>query len=316
MTTPVLQDYNQSILSSIKNFNYQIDPPKNLYGVLECLFKQTETEKIYGDLGIKLSNFIKNIDMAHPELDAFISNFIGLEAINELEILGEIAAFCRKKRYFSVIPRLNLLLENFSKNKIFLSANSLGDPKETNTHCRFLPKEKLWSIRENKKQQVLHFSKNLFDGSEGKDENIFTAYHHNSDKTLQLKSELERKKKIFETLNCSHMIQEIEDAIKNLESGIITANFGFRKITLSVASNCLKKMAAKNSQSYILPVTYQMSQENINIKNFVDFCDNFKIFNSLYSVFDHYAVLRLDDFDIGVLVAERDTKTFFVGYVL
>ena len=68
MTTPVLQDYNQSILSSIKNFNYQIDPPKNLYGVLECLFKQTDIEKIYGDLGIKLSNFIKKDTMSKESI--------------------------------------------------------------------------------------------------------------------------------------------------------------------------------------------------------------------------------------------------------
>jgi hypothetical protein len=314
MSLSIWKDKNKSILQSIRNYRYEIAKPKVLPTLVEFFLINYGHDNLYGDLGVDLKNFLSNVDLNHPELDIFLSKIFGYEGLEEVEILHEISSFCVRKKFDHIIVRLKNLLKCFVKNNLPHHGKTLGNPMSTHAYTRFLPKDKLWISRESKKPQRVLNKKNVFENI-SVNHDVLDAYHHGSDKSLQLKEELLRKKQIFDTMNCTYLSKEIDLAIKKIDEELIACNFGFRRITLSAIANSFINICGSPVDIYLEPVKLEKISENCFLSEFVNACDNFGCFNNCKSVFDHYGIIRADENDLSLLVGERDLKTFFIGYL-
>jgi hypothetical protein len=314
MSLSIWKDKNKSILQSIRNYRYEIEKPKVLPILIEYFVINYGHDNLYGELGSNLKDFLVNIDLNHPELEIFVAKLFGMEGIEEIEVLHEIAAFCVRKKYDFIIDRLKNLLKSFVKNNLPHSGKTLGNPCVTNAYTRFLPKNKLWIARQNKKPQRILSKKTTYENV-CEDENVLDVYHHGSDKSLQLKAELIRKKNIFDAMNCTHLSGEISSAIKKIDEDFISCNFGFRRLTLSAAANSLVNIIGSYVDVYLEPVKMTDFTKNPVLHDFVECCDNFSCFNNDKAVFDHYGLIKSDENEICLLVGERDLKTFFIGYM-
>jgi hypothetical protein len=304
--------FNQAILNSIKNFNYQIPEDFSLASLCDSFFVKSAELNFLDDLGSNLKEMLQNIDPSHPEINIFFYHLLGQEVINEISSVVEIANFCNKKKYDSMMPRLKSLLHHFTKNNLFLNGKSIGNPENTNCHIRFLPHKSIWACRDKKKKQILNSNKNLPENTSSLD--TLSLYHHNSDKTVDLKKQLLKKRDIFQSLNCNYLIKEINQAINRVDEEIITVNFGFRRITLSTLASVYRKMVKTEDEIFIMPVTEKIFKDNHSVAEYVNCLDFFSVFNRSHAVFDHYGLICSENAQKAFLVGERDTKTFFVGY--
>lgn len=312
MLPEIWKNFNKTIQNSILNFNYKFEEKDSFNILYENLFHKLADVKCLGELGESLKEMLKSMDAKHPEINTFFYNLIGLQAIEEITEIVEIQNFCNRKAFKSVGNRIKELLGHFSKNYILLNGKTIGDPEKTNCHIRFLEPKKMWACRSKKKRQILNANKILPDNVVSLD--CLNLYHHNSDKTLELKKQLLKKLEIFENLSCNHLASEIREAIKRLDDELITINFGFRRITLSTLASVHRKIFKHSEDIFIYPINEETYWKYENISNFVDLTDNFKCFNSNHPVFDHYGIICGEDTKVGFLVGERDTKAFFIGY--
>lgn len=313
MNLSIWKDRNKNIIYSIRNYRHELGKPKILPTLVEYFLVNNGHHNLYGELGCQLQEFLKSVDLNHPELDSFLSIFFGYEGLEEIEIIHELAKFCVRKNYNVMIGRLKNLLKFFVKNNLPHHGKTIGNPLITHAYTRFLAKDNIWASRDAKKPQRIQCKKNVFE-SINCDQNVLDAYHHDSDKSLQLKKELERKKEIFDSMNCVHLSSEIESAIKKIEGELISCNFGFRRITLTAAASALTTILGKPIDVYLEPIKKENIKQNNSLNDFIDSCDNFGCFNNAKAVFDHYATIRSDEDNVGFIVGERDLKTFFIGY--
>jgi hypothetical protein len=311
MDTKVWQNFNCEILESIKNYDKHVPCNDVLTILIECLMRKNSDPSLLGDLGQKFHEFFQSIDLGHPELNCFCANFISQEAIVELESVVELLTICRRKSFDILIPRIKLLFHEFAKNNLPHHGKTLGNPTNTNCHIRFLAQKNHWPARQKKIKQKIYQNRRPSVFTKTPDD-VLACYHHNSDKLGELKSELLRKKALFEKLSCSHMVNEIDAAIKKLESEIVTKNFGFRKITLTALAAHYQNLFG-GEDVYIVPLDEETANKNVEINKFLQITENF--FKNQYSVFDHYGIVSHLDNQFSFLVGERDASTYFIGYI-
>jgi hypothetical protein len=310
------RQFNSEIISSLKTYKFETERDNALNTIVECIFIKTNASEVYGSLGEKLKSFLSHVNFDHPEMHVFVKNILGDESIKEIEQFADLANYCKRKGYDSVAPKLKLMLSHFVKSSFFLNGKTLGNPAETNTHIRFLKNSNLWHLREKKKCQKINVAIDSEYDYKKIDESILCCYHHNSQKTEQLRTELLRKKRILEKMNCRHLLDEINTAINKLNNEICAINMGFRRITLGNVASSLKKIDPSISDIHIFPLTENQAYENNSIKTILSMTENFPAFGSKFPVFDHYGVVRGLEQDYGLLVGERDSRTFFLGYYM
>lgn len=308
--------FNSEIINSIKTYKFEVEKDNALNTIVECIFIKTNAAEIYGSLGEKLKSFLSHVNFDHPEMAVFVKNILGENSIKEIEQFADLANYCNRKGYDLVTPKLKLMLSHFVKSNFFLNGKTLGNPEETNTHIRFLKQPNLWHLREKKKFQKINVVIDSEYDYKKNDNSILCCYHHNSKKTEQLRLELLRKKRILEKMNCRHLLDEINSAINKLNNEICAANMGFRRITLGNVASSLKKIDPAASDIHIFPLTEKQANEVDSIKTILSMTENFPAFGSKFPVFDHYGVVRGMEQDYGLLVGERDSRTFFLGYYM
>ena len=317
MSHEVWDAHNKEILNSIASIQINIEKNQEVIDFVKEFCKQNISETL-GDLGDSCLRFLKGIDFRHPEFTTFFKNLIGMQAIEEMLEIFEVNKFFKRKNFKIINLRIKYLLEHFKKDKILLSGKTLGEPMHTNIHSRFLPKEKIWMCRDQKKKQIINASKASISTAQQNLNDLFICYHHNSDKTHELKKELERRRAIFLNMNCQHMISEIDMAIEKLNNEIMLKNFGFRRITLNNVASLLRHFYDDERKILITPVTSTFlsnQSKDSNLLNFIKICDEFPLFHSNYPVFDHYGIVGSISNGLNIIVGERDTQTYFIGYL-
>jgi len=314
MLTQEWQAYNHDILESIKNEKLIVGIDKKILDFVANYEKFVLNDDILGELGYKLSELFRHSDKNHPEFSSFVKTLLGDDCIKEVTNLISTAKFLSKKKFFEFLPKLKFLASNFKKENFILNGRSLNDPFITNIHIRFLDRHSMWSCRNIKKRQIISNWKNKkLNSSENLNYEVFSCYHHNSNKTNILKKELEKRRKSLMQLNCVQMVQEIDEALQKLSQESLDKNYGFRRITLSNVANAYRDYYETEDDIIIVPVSKEIYDQNVTLQEFVDTCDNYGIFNN-YPLFDHYGLVGSTKIKSFILVAERDTQTFFLGY--
>jgi hypothetical protein len=109
------------------------------------------------------------------------------------------------------------------------------------------------------------------------------------------------------------MVGEIDAAIAKIEQESANKNYGFRRITLNNVANLYKDIFETEDDIIIIPVSKEIYDKNRTVANFIDVCDKFPALDG-FPVFDHFGLVGSTKIKNYVLVAERDTQTFFLGY--
>lgn len=316
MYKDIWSNYNSKIRYSISVLKNDIINNFEFHDVVNQIIKKVDIDFILGDMGLYLQEFLKNTNSSHPEYFLFLKNMIGINCFQEMKEIFEVSNYCKRKKFTHITQNLQFLTHAFKKDNLHYGGKTLGNPCHTHVHTRFLPYDKIWHSRENKKTQKIFLSKvNNFESDRFNNPEVFICYHHNSEKTAELKKELEKRKQIFININCVHMIQEVENAIEKLSCEMLCANFGFRRITLSNIAGIYKKLFPDSNDIYIQPVKENMLDQYADVKLFVNICDYLPAFQSSYAVFDHYGLVGDPSTNQYIMVGERDTQTFFLGYV-
>ena len=307
--------YNEQIIKSINNFNLQqnhfTETKKTIADFLVCEKKQ----EVFGDMGVKLDNFLSQSDWSHPELYYFIENAIGSLGLSEMSQIIQLQKYCKRKKLNIVQSNLSRLFKYFVPEKVFLSGKSFEYLEQSKIHTRFLPSTSRWETRSKKKAGKINGAKReTLYTEEYQNLNIFSCYHHNSEKIKEVLSDLENKYQIFLNIKCELMAKEIKSAIDRLNNDLNSQSLGFHRITLnSIAKNYIN-IFQTDDDIKIFPVEQNFYKNSNSIHPLVQLCDNFPAYGNEYAAFDHYAVIKTDSSLFGVLVGERDTQTFFIGY--
>ena len=113
MLKEVCLQYNNQIIKSI---SYLILKKKDCIEIKEIIVKFlacTNKQEIFGDMGIKLGNFLLQAETQHPELYCFIEKTIGINGLNEISQIIQLHKYCKSKKL------------NFIKNNLFVYVNFL-----------------------------------------------------------------------------------------------------------------------------------------------------------------------------------------------
>ena len=267
-----------------------------------------------GTFGSRLYELLINIDWDHPESTQFLKSLATEACIKELIQIIEIVKFLKRKKFDNFLEKIQYLPSLFKKDKFLLKGRTVDDPLLTNIHIRFLDYDSVKYCRGQKKRQIISNWKNYV--SEISDHNnfdILECYHHNSAKTKDVTTQLNKRKQIFVDMKCLQMVAEIDEAIERLDQESLDKNFGFRRITLSSVANAYRELFKTEDDIIIIPVTDEITKQSFDAKQFVDICDNLPFMNG-FPIFDHYGLVGSTKVKNYVLVGERDTQTFFIGY--
>lgn len=309
------QAYNRDILESINNKKQPTVNDHKTLAFVDSYEKIVLNEDILGDLGYKLAELFRHSDKNHPEFGGFVRALLGDNCIKEISDLITVVKFFNKKKFTEFLTRIKFLAKNFKKENFILNGRTLNDPFITNIHIRFLDRNSIWSCRNIKKRQIISNWKNKnLNFSENLNYEVFSCYHHDSNKTDVLKAELEKRRKNLLQLNCLQMVQEIDEALDKLSKESLDRNYGFRRITLTNVANAYRDYYETEDDIIIIPVCKEIYDTNKTVQEFVDVCDNYKNMNG-YPLFDHFGLVGSTKIKNYILVAERDTQTFFLGYV-
>ncbi len=287
----------------------------------EVLLKQILAEKnkefLFGTLGKNLQNFIDLTDLNHPEMCMFLSNNLFSPEITKfLSDLITLCKYCKRKK-LSITSKLKTLCETHLTDKAIIFLKNIENLFTSKVYTRFMEHDKRWSIRHCKKSTKIQTYKKL-SNSENDDvnPNFFICYHHNSLAIKEVLDDLYTKENNFRNMSCRNMADETLAAIKRLESDLQCQSLGFHRITLNAVARNIHKIeeAKEYNEIRIHPVTQEWYHRNKHLNDLVGICENFPAYDSKYPVFDHYGVIKFDNANSGVLVGERDTQAFFIGY--
>ena len=110
------------------------------------------------------------------------------------------------------------------------------------------------------------------------------------------------------------MAAEINAAIEKLKLDLNLQSFGFHRITLNVVARNLNAFCDVKGNIRIYPVTQEIAAANDSLRQIVNLCESFPAFCGDYAVFDHYAFIKDELSDVGIIVGERDAQSLFLGY--
>jgi hypothetical protein len=314
MLDPVLQEFNFQIIASIKNLKFNLKKDKNVLNFVKQYIETYDKINFLGNFGLRLYELLNNIDYDHPEASKFLKNLLGNNCLQEILQIIEIVKFLKRKKFDSFLEKIQYLPSLFKKDNLLLKGRTIDDPFLTNIHIRFLDKDSINQCRNKKKRQVISNWKNYVSPiSEQDNLDILECYHHNSLKTKDVICQLNKRKQIFVEMKCLQMVAEIDDAIEKLDQESLDNNFGFRRITLSSVANAYRELFKSDDDILIIPITKELVEINTDVGSFVNLCDNLSQLNG-YSIFDHYGLVGSIKNGNFIIVGERDTQTFFIGY--
>lgn len=195
-----------------------------------------------GDIGVKLKNFIHQVDLNHPE----ISNvFDGILADNQdfslscRELLA-LAIHARQDNLVSVTPYLNQFLYKEHKSLI----RKIDSPSSNRINVRFLkdPEERE-QIRCSKKMQIIDLQ-----GIYKKGKSFWDSQPNNFARFLRFDTgyqdelkKAEKKAKRYEELGCISLAEEVRKTMELFREHTECNYFGFNRITMTTASIILAK---------------------------------------------------------------------------
>lgn len=195
-----------------------------------------------GDIGLKLKNFILQVDLSHPE----ISNvFDGIFADNQefsqsCRELLTLASHARQDNLVSVVPYLNQFLYREHKTII----RKIDAPSSNRINVRFLkdPEERE-HIRCSKKMQIIDLR-----GIYKKGKSFWDSQPTNFSRFLRFDTgyqdelkKAEKKAKRYEELGCVSLAEEVRRTMELFREHTECNYFGFNRITMTTASTILAK---------------------------------------------------------------------------
>lgn len=308
-------DFNKKIIESIKAFSCNLTTYDSVKVVIADFLLFNHVDECFGDFGHKLKSFILSIDMQHPELFAFLQNALGENGIMEMKEIMEIFKYSKRKKHKLIISRFHKLCENFSANRMFVFNKNLEYLEQAKIHSRFLDEKQRWDVRSRKKVTKIAMPKKPpVVEEDAKTPDAFACYHHNSDRIISVLAHLESKYNTLIDMNCVHMAAEIKETIDKINTDLNSQSLGFHRITLNSVAKNISKISNFYQDVKIHPVTEEMLWTNSSLRDLVTACERFPAFDAGYSVFDHYGIIKADDSEVGIIVGERDTQAFFIGY--
>lgn len=315
MLKEVCLQYNNQIIKSIADL---ILKKKDCIEIKEIIVKFlacTNKQEIFGDMGIKLGNFLLQAETQHPELYCFIEKTIGINGLNEISQIIQLHKYCKSKKLNFIKNNLFRLCKFFVPENVFLSGKSLEFLDQSKIHTRFLNVEDRWKTRSKKKLGKINgIKKSIESAEENCNLNIFSCYHHNSEIIKEVLCELENKYQVFTSMKCDLMADEIKSTINRLNNDLNNQSLGFHRITLNSIAKNYNNIFKTEDDIKIFPIDQCFYKNNNIVKPLIDLCENFPPYGNGYAAFDHYAIIRTDLSPFGILVGERDTQTFFIGY--
>jgi hypothetical protein len=195
-----------------------------------------------GDIGLKLKNFILQVDLSHPE----ISNvFDGILADNQefsqscRELLA-LASHARQDNLVYVTPYLNQFLYKEHKTLI----RKIDAPSSNRINVRFLKNpEEREQVRCSKKMQIIDLQgiykkgKSFWDSQPA---NFSRFMRFDTGYQEELKK-AEKKAKRYEELGCISLAEEVRRTMELFREHTECNYFGFNRITMTTASIILAK---------------------------------------------------------------------------
>lgn len=257
-----------------------------------------------------LKKFLQSINMDHGELPCFLNKNINIDIIDLIKEITDVYEFCKEKKL-----KIQNELSCFSKNIIshfdnnFL--NNLGNPEKTKIFTRFLDENKRWSVRATKNKQIISKKSNL--SVSQMETGCVESIYHGSLYNYKIVEDLKNKKNSFDEISCSNLAFEINKAIDRINESIALEKYGFQRVAISKILHLFEKNFAY-SQATILPVKSIKQLEGSDAKRFVELCENFNFSGSKFSIFDHYAEIKLNESQVSALIGEIDTRSYFICF--
>jgi hypothetical protein len=274
----------------------QIDAPDNVEipKILSCLLstKFGTIELALGEIGRKLANFVSLIDLTHPEMPCVVNRIFKNDNafINQVLEVLELADKC------SHLSAISCNFKKLVKRKGF-SREFFVSPVERFALRLIKDKSKREEFRRLRKQKAFNL-KQIHLGQP----NSFDNYKRYSDIYSLNSAELgERRAQRYLELGCKLLAEKIRSSLESYKEMANDCNYGFNRITMTDASAILY------GHTKIYPI-YDLivSEEMRNVIEHLDSCLAGK------PIFDDYMVLASEK--DGVLLGEKDNKTFFITH--
>jgi len=195
-----------------------------------------------GDVGLKLKNFLLQVDLSHPEI---ANVFDGILADNQdfslycRELLS-LADFAHRDNLYLVVPYLNQFLYKEHKSSI----RKIDAPSANRVNVRFLkdPDERE-QIRCSKKMQIIDLQ-----GIYKKGKSFWDSQPNNFARFLRFDTgyqdelkKAEKKAKRYDELGCTSLADEVRKTMELFREHTECNYFGFNRITMTTASIILAK---------------------------------------------------------------------------
>lgn len=317
MNIDFVENANAEIVQSINKFEYHFEDYSDVKNIIFEFLNLKNHNDIFGMFGNNLKNFLLHADLNHSELLSFLRHKIfSDDCISEIKELFILYKYCKRKKLRAVEQNLFKLCNHFVAEKIFLVGKTIDNLKLTKVHTRFLPDKERWEVRGYKKPTKIQGLKKTFDSDDIQEDQLFVCYHHNSCAVAEVLSDLKIKESMFLKIECTNLANEVNAAIKKIETDLQSQSLGFHRITLNaVARNMSRWYGDKGDADVkIYPIDASWCETNRSINNLVKICEQFPAYDGKFACFDHYGVIKCEHMPFGIIVGERDTQTFFMGY--
>ena len=317
MNEEEIQKRNFKISDSINAFQKIQNSDVEFNVLIQNILNEKNKDVLFGSFGKNLQNFLGVVERSHPEFFVFLRhNLFPDEVSKKMNDLICVHKYCKRKK-LNIVHNLNVLCKEFLPEKTITAAKTVDDLFASKVHTRFLRHDDRWVVRHCKKStKIQTYKKNLELEPEDKNYDVFLCYHHNSDAIKDILVDLRKKEQNFRSISCQNLANETSAAINRLESDLNSQSLGFHRITLNAVARNIHKIenAENNREIKIHPVTQDWYHNNKHLNDLIGICENFPLYGNNYPVFDHYGVIKFDDAKTGIVVGERDTQAFFVGY--
>ena len=309
---------NQQIIDSIGKFDYKKEDHEYVKNIVFEIINLKNVENILGTFGTNLKNFLLHADLNHAEFLSFLRyKIFSDECIEEVRELLALNKYCKRKKMHSMVENLHKLCKYFVTEKMFLLGKTIDNLSKTKVHSRFLPDRQRWDVRSCKKPTKIQGYKKLVDVDESSFDKVFACYHHNSTTVNNILTDLRYKANVFKNIDCRNLSSELDSAISRIENDLQSQSLGFHRITLNaVARNVCRFYSGytEDDDIKIFPVDLSWYNTNSNLSSLISICEKFPAYDNQFACFDHYGVIKSENAPFGIVVGERDTQTFFIGY--